>query len=146
MLDSSFYFVAGGAALLCLAASVCAPIIFSSLRLFLLHPFPRPRSCVVFWSRDVSSAVPHHVAPPIFRLRSESGAYTQAPLRPPAFHGGTPVLMPWPLVRRSDLWIQLAVHRRCHRQCRYDHSPLGLLTVSSLPQFGSTPAGRQPRL
>ena len=33
---------------------------------------------------------------------------------------------------RSDLWIQLAVHRRCHRLCRYDHSTPGLLTVSSL--------------
>ena len=44
----------------------------------------------------------------------------------------------------SDLWIQLAVHRRCHRLCRYDHSTPGLLTVSSLPRVESTPAGRQP--
>ena len=33
---------------------------------------------------------------------------------------------------RSDLWIQLAVHRRCHRLCRYDHSTSGLFNVSSL--------------
>ena len=32
---------------------------------------------------------------------------------------------------RPDLWIQLAVHRQCHRLCRYDHSTPGLLTVSS---------------
>ena len=40
--------------------------------------------------------------------------------------------------------FQLAVHRRCHRLCRYDHSTPGLLTVSSLPRVRSTPAGRQP--
>ena len=33
---------------------------------------------------------------------------------------------------RSDLWIQLAVHRRCHRPCRYIHRTPGFLTVSSL--------------
>ena len=47
--------------------------------------------------------------------------------------------------QRSDLWIQLAVHRRCRRLCRYGYSTLALLTVSSLPWVGSTPAGRQPR-
>ena len=33
---------------------------------------------------------------------------------------------------RSDLWFQLAVHHRCHRLCRYDHSTPGPFTVSSL--------------
>ena len=70
-----------------------------------------PRSCLVFCSRDVGSAVPPRVAPSIFRLRGESGAYSQAPLLPPAFRGGAvlycavlyckPVLMPWPLVRTA---------------------------------------------
>ena len=45
---------------------------------FSIIPFPYPRTCVVFWSRDVGSAVPPHPAPPIFRLRGESGAYSQA--------------------------------------------------------------------
>ena len=67
-------------------------------------------------SRDVGSAVSPRVAPSIFRLRGESGAYSQAPLLPPAFRGGavlyctvlycavlhcTPVLMSWPLVRTA---------------------------------------------
>ena len=66
MLDSSFLSVTGGVALLCFAASVCAPI-FSSSSTFLLFPFPCPRSCLVPWSRDVGSAVPPRVAPPILR-------------------------------------------------------------------------------
>ena len=41
--------------------------------LFFPFPFPCPRSRLLFWSRDVGSAVPP--PPPIFRLRSESGAY-----------------------------------------------------------------------
>ena len=64
----------------------------------------------------------------IFRLRSESGAYSQARLLLPAFRGGTPALVSW--YGQSDLWIQLAVHRRCHRLCRYNHSTPGVLIVS----------------
>ena len=45
---------------------------------------------------------------------------------------------------RSDLWIQLAMHRRYHRLYRYDHSTPGLLTVSLLQVFGSITAGMQP--
>ena len=45
-------------------------------------------SCLVFCSRDVGLAVPPRVAPSIFRLQGESGAYSQAPLLPPAFRGG----------------------------------------------------------
>ena len=86
-------------------------------KMFLLATFtisfsPYPRSCLVVCSRDVGSAVPPRVAPSIFRLRGESGAYSQAPLLPPAFRGGTvlyctavlyctPVLMSWPLVRTA---------------------------------------------
>ena len=44
---------------------------------------------------------------------------------------------------RSDLWIQLALHRRCHRLCRYDHSTPGLLTVSSLTSTGWVHPGRE---
>ena len=83
----------------CLAASVCAPILSSFFVIFSTFPLPCPRPCLVFWFRDVGSAVPPHVAPPIFRLRSVSGAYTQGALLPPAFCGGTSVVVPWPLVR-----------------------------------------------
>ena len=48
----------------------------------------------LFWSRYVSSAVLPRVAPTIFRLQVESGAYTQDPHLHPAFRGGTPVLVP----------------------------------------------------
>ena len=114
VLDSSFCSVGGGASLLYLAAVVCAP---NFSKMFLLATFsisvlPHPRSRLVFCSRDVGSAVPPRVAPSIFRLRGESGAYSQAPLLPPAFRGGTvryctavlyctPVLMSWPLVRTA---------------------------------------------
>ena len=43
-----------------------------SVTLFLI-PLSLSRSCFVFWSRDVGSAVSPRVAPPIFRLRSEFG-------------------------------------------------------------------------
>ena len=36
----------------------------------------------------MGSAVPPRATPSIFRLRGESGAYSQAPLIPPAFRGG----------------------------------------------------------
>ena len=114
---------------------------------------PYPRSCLVFCSRDVGSAVPPRVAPSIFRLRGESGAYSQALLLPPAFRGGgvlycavlycKPVSMSWPLVRTVDLWIQLAVHRRCHWLCRYDHSTPRLLTVSSVTSTVWVHTGRE---
>ena len=78
---------------------------------FSISFLPYPRSCLVFCSRDVGSAVPPRVAPSIFRLRDESGAYSQALLLPPAFRGGAvryctvlycaPVLMSWPLVRTA---------------------------------------------
>ena len=37
-----------------------------------------------------------------------------------------------PNSQQPVLRIQLAVHRRCHRLCRHDHSKPGLLTVSSV--------------
>ena len=60
-------------------------LLSATISFFLL---PYPRFCLVFCSRDVGSAVPPRVAPSIFRLRGESGAYSQAPLLPPAFRGG----------------------------------------------------------
>ena len=78
---------------------------------FSISFLPYPRSCLVFCPRDVGSAVPPRVAPSIFRLRGEPGAYSQAPLLPPAFRGGAvlycdvlyckPVLMSWTLVRTA---------------------------------------------
>ena len=44
---------------------------------------------------------------------------------------------------RSDLWIRLAVHRRCHRLCRYNHSTPELLTVSSLTSTVWVHPGRE---
>ena len=69
-------------------------------QLFLQKP---PGSRLVFWSRDLSSALPPRVAPPIFRSQSKSSGYSQAPLLPPAFRGGAPVLVPWSLVR--TVWL-----------------------------------------
>ena len=115
-------------------------------KIFLLFPFPRSR--LVFCSRDVGSAVPPRVAPSIFRLRGESGAYSEVLLLPLAFRGGTvlycrPVLVSWRWYERSDLWIQLAVHRRCHWLCRYDHGTPGLLIVSSLTSTVWVHPGRE---
>ena len=50
-----------------------------------LFPQKLSGSRFVFGSRDVGSAVPPRSTPPIFRPRSESGAYSQAPLFPPRF-------------------------------------------------------------
>ena len=41
------------------------------------------------------------------------------------------------------MWIQLAVHRRCHWLCRYDHSTPGLLTVSSVTSTVWVHPGRE---
>ena len=45
------------------------------------QPFPQkpPGSRLALWSRDVGSAVPPRVTLPIFRSRSKSDAYSQAP-------------------------------------------------------------------
>ena len=85
MLDSSFCPVVGGASLLYFAAVVCAPNfskVFLLSATFSISLLPYPRSCLVFCSRDVGSAVPTRVAPSTFCLRGES------PLLPPAFRGG----------------------------------------------------------
>ena len=88
VLDSSFCSVVGGASLLSLAAFVYARKFSSSLRLFNFSLLPYPRSFLVFCSRDMGPAVLPRVAPSIFRLRGESGTYSQAPLLSPAFSGG----------------------------------------------------------
>ena len=44
---------------------------------------------------------------------------------------------------RSDLWIQLTVHRQYHRLCRYDHSTPGLLTISSFTSTVWVHPGRE---
>ena len=51
--------------------------------------------CTMFSRRGFSRLTPRS----LFRLRGESGAYSRASLLPPAFRGGTPFLMAWPLVR-----------------------------------------------
>ena len=162
MLDSSFCSVGGGASLLYLAAVVCAPT-FS--KMFLLATFsisflPYPRSCLVFCSRDVGSAVPPRVAPSIFRLRGESGAYSQAPLLPPAFRGGTVLYCTAVLYCCTVLYASFDVMAvgtnslTCgfNWQCTADAIGYAVMITArldslpspqSLPRFGSTPAGCQ---
>ena len=107
---------------------------------FFFSPFPCPRSCLTFWFCGVGSAVPPRVVLP----SSVSGAnlvlthrlLSSLPL-------SAAVRLFWCHNRwyeRSDSWIQLAVHRRCHWLCCYDHSTPGLLTVSSLTSTGWGPA------
>ena len=173
MLNSSFCSVAGGASLLCLAPCVCAPKLSSSLLLFQFSLFPYPRSCLVFCSRDVGSAVLPRVAPSIFRLRGESNAYSQAPLLPPAFRGGAvlyctvlyctvlyctvlycTVLHCTVLYASFDAMAVGSNSLTCgtNWQCTADaigyvvmiRARLDSLTSPhSLPRFRSTPAGRQ---
>ena len=153
VLDFSFCSVVGGASLLYLAAFVYARKLSSSLRLFYFSLLPYPHSCLVFCSRDVGSAVPPRIALSIFCLRGEYGAYSQAPLLAPGFRGGavlyctvlycTPVLIYGRWHGQPDLWIQLAVHCRCHWLCRYDHSTPGLLTVSSVTSTVWVHPGRE---
>ena len=50
--------------------------------------FPRPRSRLRIWSRETGSAVPSRVSPLILHAQAESGAYSRAPLFPPAFRHG----------------------------------------------------------
>ena len=48
--------------------------------------FPSPRSRLIIWSRETDSAVPSRVSPLILHAQAEFGAYSRAPLFPPAFH------------------------------------------------------------
>ena len=50
--------------------------------------FPCPRSRHRIWSRATGSAVPFRVSPLILHAQAEFGAYSRAPLFPPAFHHG----------------------------------------------------------
>ena len=100
MLDSSFRVVARS--VLPRRLRLRANIFLLSVT-FSIFSLSCPRSCFIFCSHGIGSAVPPRVAPPIFRLRGESGAYSQAPLLSPAFRGGTPVLVSWPLVR--TVWL-----------------------------------------
>ena len=50
--------------------------------------FPYPRSRLRIWSRETGSAVPSRVSPLTLYAQAESGAYSLAPLFPPAFRHG----------------------------------------------------------
>ena len=50
--------------------------------------FPCPRSRLRIWSRETGSAVPSRVSPLILHAQAKSGAYTRAPLFPPASRHG----------------------------------------------------------
>ena len=61
-----------------------------------------PRSRLSLRSREEGSALPPRVGSPILHARAESGAYSRAPLLPPAFRdrdGAAAVCLPLPLVR-----------------------------------------------
>ena len=47
--------------------------------------FPGPRLRLKVWSRETCSAVPSRASPPTLYTQAESGGYSRAPLRPPAF-------------------------------------------------------------
>ena len=73
---------------------------------------------LLFWSRGVGSAVPPRVAPPIFRL---TGNLVLTHRLLSSFPLSAAVRQVWCHDRwyeRSDLWIQLRVHRQRHRLCR----------------------------
>ena len=125
---------------------------------FSISLVPYPRSCLVFCSRDVGSAVPPRVAPSIFRLRGESGACSQAPLLPPAFRGGAvlycTVLYCTVLFASFDVMavgtnsLSCGFNWQCTADmplaiCRYDHSTPGLLTVSSVTSTVWVHPGRE---
>ena len=148
--------------LLCLRRRLSAPLRRRRLRaeIFLLSTafsiflLPYPRSCLVFCSRDVGSAVPPRVAPSIFRLRGESGAYSQAPLLPPTFRGGA-VLYCTVLYASFDVMAVGTNSLTCgsNWQCTADVIGYAVMitarldslpSLQSLPRFRSTPAGRQP--
>ena len=143
--------------LLYLAAVVCAPKfpkIFLLSATFSISLLPYPRSCLVFCSRDVGSAVPPRVALSIFRLRGESGAYSQAPLLPPAFRGGN-VLYCTVLYASFDVMAVGTNSLICgfNWQCTADVIGYAVMITArldslpspqSFPRFRSTPAGRQP--
>ena len=50
--------------------------------------FPCPRARLKIWSRETGSAIPSRASLLILHTEAESGAYSQAPLLPPAFHDG----------------------------------------------------------
>ena len=50
--------------------------------------FPCPRSRHRIWSRERGSAFPFRVSPLNLHAQAKSGAYSRAPLFPPAFHHG----------------------------------------------------------
>ena len=118
VLHSSFRSVAGGATLLCLAASVCAPRLPSYLWLFVSFPFHVP--VLAFYLGLATWVQPSHPASP--RPSSVSGAnlvLTHRLLSSLALSAA--VRQFWCHDRwceRSDLWIQLTVHRQHHRLCR----------------------------
>ena len=132
MLDSFSRSAAGVAALLCLAASVYAPIFFPLCDFFDFPPLSVPVLALYFsltkWAQPFHPASPRPSSVSRMNLvlthRFLSFLPFSAAVRQFWCHGR------W--YERSDLWIQLAVHRRCHRLYRYDHSTPGLFTVSSL--------------
>ena len=128
-LNSSFRFVAGGAALLCFAASVFASRISSFLRLFILSSFPCPQSCLVIWSRNVGSVVPPRRLPfpgRIWCLFAGSSPPSRFPRR-------YQVLCHDRWYERSDSLIELAVYRQ--RQLVYCYLVTTRLDYLPSPYF-----------
>ena len=82
--------------------------------------FPRPRSCLRFWSRETGSAVPSRVDSPILHAWAESGVHSQAllflPISATVLHC---IVCRCHWNERLGAWVQLEVHRQHHREHCY---------------------------
>ena len=131
------------------------PKCFSFLRLFEFPSFPIPVLALYFVLATWVQPPPPRVAPSIFRLRGESGAYSQAPLLPPAFRGGAvlycTVLYCTVLYASFDIMAVGTNSLICgfNWQCTADAIGYAVMITArldslpspqSLPRFGSTPA------
>ena len=66
--------------------------------------FPCPRSRLRMWSREIISAFPSRVSPLILPTQAGDGAYSRAPLLPPAFRDNVrKIFFPLSLSRVSPL-------------------------------------------
>ena len=80
---------------------------------------PCPRSRLRIWSRETGSAVPSRVSPLILHAQAESGAYSWAPLFPPAFHHGV-----------------VSTPEKCHRVSLTQNLRSNCVTTESPPAQG----------
>ena len=116
-----------------------------------------PRLRLSFWSREEGSTLPPRFGSPILHGRAESGAYSQAPLLPPAFRDdAVTVCLPLSSVRTvwhvglaevapptpsGALQNGQAPQAASHQRLQPLAVPYPCFTSSG---FGPVPVGRQP--